>query len=370
MNLKLYKKKLGNQGYSTGQARKSNSDMILLNTWDNDIQSKKCYIYDYLHDEEGQKTPIDAKYIVTQYGSLSKDQVEYHILFKPNSGCILDYYKQYQDKYNARYPIGLYIDIPDADGNYQKWLICSSDNEQQFVKHSILPCNYEFKWIHNGEKYAMWGVARMRNSYNSGIYVDHSTTVVENQDQIWLPMNDVSTTLYYGDRIIISALIEKPITWYVSKVENIHPFGLNKLTVAQDKFNAQTDYVNLETGEMYADYYLNNIIPEDYEEVPTVWNGKIIVSGANNQIKVPNYRKKLSVEFDDNTFLSDFSWVVECENTTILDLINIEYDGDYNEILKLSSSSFDAVDSVLSIYIVDAEGNKITDTTNLEVVSF
>ena len=192
MKLQTYKRKLSQQGHSAGQARKANSDMIMLNTWDNDIQSKKCFIYDYYHDKEGCKTPIDAKYIVAQYGSLSKDQVEYHILFKPNSGCVLDYYKEYQDKYNADYPIGLYIDIPDAEGNYKKWLICSSDREQQFIKHSILPCNYEFKWIHNGEKYSMWGVARMRNSYNSGLYVDHSTTIVENQDQMWLPMNDIS----------------------------------------------------------------------------------------------------------------------------------------------------------------------------------
>lgn len=164
MNLQSYKRRLGKQIPSASQARKANADMIMLNTWDNDIQSKKCYIYDYYHDEEGKKTPIDAKYIVTQYGSLSKDQVEYHILFKPMSECPLDYYKSYQDKYKAEYPVGLYIDIPDANGVYKKWLICASDNEPQFVKHSILPCNYEFKWIHNGEKYSMWGVARMRNS--------------------------------------------------------------------------------------------------------------------------------------------------------------------------------------------------------------
>ena len=369
MNLQSYKKKLSKQGNSAGQARRANSDMILLQSWNNDIQSKKCYIYDYLHDEEGQKTPIDAKQIVAQYGSLSKDQVEYHILFKPKTGCVLDYYQYYQEKYNARYPVGLQIDIPDADGVYQKWLICSSDNEQQFVKHSILPCNYEFKWVHEGEKYSMWGVARMRNSYNSGLWTDYATTVVENQDQIWLPMNDVTGMLYYGQRLIVSALIEKPITWQISKVENIHPFGLNKLTISQDKFNIQTDYVNFDTGEMYADYYLTNIQPDDFEEIPIVYPGKIIVSGTNNQIKVPNYRKKLTVEFTEE-YSGDFTWVVNCENNTTLSLINIEYSGERGEVIKLSSASFDAVGSVLEIYVVDADGNKLTDTENMEVVSF
>lgn len=369
MNLQSYKKRLASQGYSAGQVRRTNSDMILLNSWDNDIQSKKCFIYDYYHDKEGEKTPVDAKYIVSQYGSLSKDQVEYHILFKPKSGCILDYYKEYQEKYNARYPIGLYIDIPDADGVYQKWLICSSDNEQQFVKHSILPCNYEFKWIHDGEKYSMWGVARMRNSYNSGLWTDYATTVVENQDQIWLPMNDISAKLYYGHRMIISALIEKPITWQISKVENVHPFGLNKLTVAQDKFNTQTDYVNFETGEMYADYYQNQVEPEQHMEYTPNYFAKIKVHGKDNKIKVPNYRKKLSLEFDD-VYNSLVTWRVECDDISVFEMLKIEYQGEHNEIILLSSDNFDTVGKIITVYALSADGKRMSDTEKLEVVSF
>lgn len=369
MDLQSYKRLIGKQAITAGQARKINSDMIMLNTWDNDIQSKKCYIYDYYHDKDGEKTPVDAKYIVAKYGSLSKDQVEYHILFKPNSGRVLDYYKYYQEKYNAHYPIGLYIDIPDADGVYQKWLICSSDNEQQFIKHSILPCNYEFKWVHEGEKYSMWGVARMRNSYNSGLWTDYATTSVENQDQIWLPMNDISAKLYYGQRMIVSALIEKPITWQISKVENVHPFGLNKLTLQQDKFNQQTDYVNFDTGEMYANYYVSVIEPESYEQLETNYPAKLNIVGSDLKIRVPNYRKKIIIELEDET-IGLINWQISCDDISIINMLNIEYQGKQNEILLLSIDNFDAVGAIIEVYALNENGVRITDTEKLEVVSF
>jgi len=366
MNFLKYKNMLSNQSEQIGQIQKRNADMIMNATWDRDIQSKKCYIYDYYHDKDGEKTPIDAKFIVTQYGSLSKDQVEYHIMFRPMSECPLDYYEEYNKLYNADYPIGLYIDIPDAQGIYHKWMICSSDREQQFVKHSVLPCNYEFKWILDGIKYSMWGIARMRNSYNSGLWTDYLTTIVENQDQIWLPMNDISSKLYYGDRIIVSALIEKPITWKISKVENIHPFGINKLTIAQDKFNEQKDYVNIETGEMYADYYKSAIPLEEPDIAPPSFTASLKMIGTVPSIKVPNVAKKLYVEFVDDV-IDQFDWIIECDGVDVSNDFNIEF----LEPTKISikTESYDFVGKVLEIYIVDANGSSLCEKFKLEVVS-
>ena len=96
-------------GSTNGQIRKNISDQIMDITWNEDIQSKKCYIYDYYHDDvkhklygydpskSQTKTAIDAKFIITQYSSISKDQVEYHIQFRPSQKNPLDYYEnEYQ----------------------------------------------------------------------------------------------------------------------------------------------------------------------------------------------------------------------------------------------------------------------------------
>ena len=94
-----YKKRMKIDTVSTGknyptlgEKLKSDSDLIMEETFWNDPQSKICYIYDYFHDNEPDKnvgmtyenttkTRIDAKFIVKSYQSLDKDQVEYYCNF-------------------------------------------------------------------------------------------------------------------------------------------------------------------------------------------------------------------------------------------------------------------------------------------------
>lgn len=175
----LYKNRLFLDGTTVGAARKRASDRTMNHTWNNDIQSRKCYIYDFFHDtehekysdlrpwEHTEKYEVDAKFIITQYTTLSKDQVEYHIMFRPNFQNPLDYFQtEYADRFKAEFPIGLYIDIPNDSGVYYRWIICSKEISNQFVKYLVLPCNYKFQWIFGHAKHEMWGVARLRNSYN------------------------------------------------------------------------------------------------------------------------------------------------------------------------------------------------------------
>lgn len=308
INLSSYKRMLSGGNSSVAQTHKKHSDLVMEATWDRDIQSKRCYIYDYYHDsekdkytinpaEDKSKTPVDVKFIVTQYGTLSKDQVEYHIQFKPSHECELDYFESYRSKYYAEYPIGLYIDIPDEKDVYRRWLICSRDYELDFVKYSVLPCNYNFHWVNNGNLYQMWGVARLRNSYNSGLWTDYLFTSVENQDQMWLPMNDISVDLYYDQRIVISVqALKEPLTWSISKPENIHPFGLNKLTLKQVKFDPTTDVkIN---GIWYADYNKSLVKPEpidEYVENNTSSEKYILISPEFTIVKALGVPKEFTI---------------------------------------------------------------------------
>lgn len=299
--------------HTLGQVRKKTSDVIMEATWDGDIQSKTCYIYDYYHDGEKDKaynlspaldnlkTPIEAKFIITQYPTLAKDQVEYHIQFKPSQKCPLDYYDYYNDKFSARYPIGLYIDIPNLDGVYERWLICGYEYANQFIKYSVLPCNYELHWVKDGILYNMWCISRLRNSYNSGLWTDYVMTTVENQDQLWLPMNDITKNIFYDDRFIIDARQEegiKPqISWKVSKVENIHPTGIAKITVAQDLFKDDVDkFIN---GFWYANYGQTVYTPESFDEIPEEYSriiGEISCIGKK-QIKVSGGYKTIRINY-------------------------------------------------------------------------
>lgn len=193
-SLDTYRAKLngksGNPFPIVGRTNHTNANMAMEATWNNDIASRRCYIYDYFHDddkahnqgmtyEDTTKTEIDCKFLVTQYQSLAKDRVEYHIMFRPSQPLRFDdddelyyYEKDFVERYGATFPIGLYIDIPDENAVYHKWLICMNELGNQFPKYSVLPCNYYYHWIefNGGEriKRKMWGVSRSQNSYNSG----------------------------------------------------------------------------------------------------------------------------------------------------------------------------------------------------------
>ena len=366
-SLEIYKRLLSSQGQTNGQAKKYHSDIAMEATWDNDIQSKTAYIYDYYHDdqpdrvkhmtydENSTKTKVDIKFIVSSYGSLSKDDVDFHIIFKPSQsveftdGDELYYYQRdYADHYHSRFPIGMFIDIPNDRGVYEKWLVVNAERGNQFTKYFVLPCNYKLFWIEiDGNKRikrTMWCVKRTQNSYNSGIWTSNIFTATENQAKLWLPMNPITEYFYYSNngknqRLIVGALTKHPTVWQVSKVENAEPFGIQKITLAQDYFDEHMDYVNMQTGEMYADYYSSTVKPE-YE----IKNKSCILSSSSNIIKCGGSYKLITATIynsDNNDITSEYlnditsaSWScsIDGEDFTSSELISWKKQLNSNEI--------------------------------------
>lgn len=168
--------------YSTktnGQLRKHQSDIVMESTWNEDPQSKIAYLYDWYHDDEPLKlrdlkpqtskvkVPIEIKYIVNASQTFDKDAVTYHLQMKPSQECNVNYYNEFfADRYDAIFPVGLYIDIPDNKDRYNRWLVVEKANyyDPQFSTFEILPCDYVFQWMIDGKKYQMPGVLRSQNS--------------------------------------------------------------------------------------------------------------------------------------------------------------------------------------------------------------
>lgn len=167
-----------------GRARKKMSDDIMLNTWWQDIQAQTAYIYDYYHDQKSdealmltdlhpaddpQKTPLPIKFIRHAKQTYEKDQVTFWLQMQPGQLCNLDYYNEVLgNRYDALFPIGLYVDILQEDGTYDKWLIVdkANYNGNQFPTFEILRCDFIARWIDNGHRYQCPAVLRSQNSYN------------------------------------------------------------------------------------------------------------------------------------------------------------------------------------------------------------
>lgn len=277
-----------NGAKTIGQIHKDTSDFLMEATWDNDIQTKECYIYDYKHDDsptlnknivytkDTTKTKISAKFIIASYASMDKSQVAYHLMFKPseqlvfNEGDEMYYYETgYRQRYSMEFPLGMYVDIPDDKGVYCRWLIVDYEEANQFMKYLILPCDYRFNWIQiiNGKKYKkyMWGCIRGQASYTSGEYLDRIFTRLDNVDKFMLPLNDITETFNYSDeigyqqRLVISAKVKNPNTWEVSKLENIKPIGVLQVTVKQTPFDPVRDYIEYDENgnitDMWCDWF-------------------------------------------------------------------------------------------------------------------
>ena len=357
------------KNYSTlGEKLKSEADMIMNLTWDNDPQSKVAYIYDYFHDDQPEikdhmtyenttKTRIDIKFIVKSYQSMDKDQVDYYIQFRPDEKFdftekdeLYYYEKDFHKKYGADYPIGMMIDIPDDRGIYRKWLICRDEPANQFPKFLILPLNYRLYWIEQdgNKRYKrnMWCAIRMQSSYTNGSYVDKVFSRPDNQTKLWFSMNSITEKFWYSDdndknmRLIVSTPIKEPVTWRITKCENAQPLGIQKLTLYQDRFNEHTDYVNLETGEMYANYFDSEIAPTD-PSTPTAPPSSITarISASTSTIKVGGSYKNLTVNLfnDSNEDIttkyadSTFTWTCSIDNEDWTDKVTWRAGTEYNQ---------------------------------------
>lgn len=174
--------KLYGAGISTnGEAHKAQSDMVMEATWYNDIATRTCYLFDYDHDpqplELNNLTPnpkmqvaVDLKYLTNSSQTLDKDAISYHIQFKPSQeddSSIVPYYNEmFGDRYGAKFPVGLYVLIPDDKGKYNKWLIVASANvnDPQFPTYEVLRCDKVLQWIYKNKKYQMCCVLRSQNS--------------------------------------------------------------------------------------------------------------------------------------------------------------------------------------------------------------
>lgn len=164
-----------------GRARKMQSDNIMLNTWDQDIQAQTAYLYDLYHDlgtdhlrlddlhpqSDENKVPIKIKFIRHTGQTYSKDPVTFWLQLQPGQECNVDYFpSMYEKKYEAKWPVSMFIDIMDESGKYNRWLVVdmANYNQNQFPTFELLRCNYVFQWIHKGKKYECPGVLRSQNS--------------------------------------------------------------------------------------------------------------------------------------------------------------------------------------------------------------
>ena len=136
----------------------------------------------------------------------------------------------------------------------------------------------------------------------SGVWTDFKTESVEDQQKFILPLTRNTEKLFYNQRMIVdNKVLTEPRAWRISKINRINQNGTVLVTLYQDIFDQNKDYIELdEYGNvvgMWADYYLQPINP-DPEDVSTIYS--VITYSSKAQLKIGGSYKKFTVTFYDN----------------------------------------------------------------------
>jgi len=378
-------------GNTTGENRTYESQRIVESTWYDDPNACIGYLYSCEYDDEQDKNvglhpeksktkmPVDVKFIINSYQSIERDAVDYRITFKPSYECNVPYYeKLFEKKCGASYPVGLYLDLPDEKGIYRRWLIVAEANRdnRDFPNWSILFCDYDFKWVYNGKKLHCWGVGRSQSSYNAGTWRDRVFEVVENQRKFILPYNDISKTISYNQRMIISPPLEMPICWRISKVEGVNPLGIIHYTCAQDLFNPHTDVIEYdEDGNWiaaWADLNKKGNVQQDEPVDPAVVDDYAVItySGAKPQLKVNGSYKTLNITYYNSgeliTNQTPGEWSYWIDDINVNDLIQTLATDDENKIKIKFLGDEECLDKIL---VIRNTRDSVVAEINFEIVS-
>ena len=277
--LESYKLRMAAMGGYEGEARRRNSQKIMDVSWMRDPATKPVYVkwvnygLPMLDDDD---IPVYAKYNVKSYHNITGDEVAYLLQFR------LDDIKN-----NPNIKVGSYVQIMNEMDEPEWWLIWHLDDRNQFRQYSIVKCTHIYRWLSlkDGKRviHECLGCPRNQSSYNSGVWLDYTTQVVENQHILVMPTNDDSKTITYDTKFLISEPGRyPPIAWKVSKVAPSLNGDITRFTMTQEQFDPTRDDAELMIAN-YKDVVINPELPE-LEERPNAENVSTISTASNLEI--------------------------------------------------------------------------------------
>lgn len=194
-----------------------------------------------------------------------------------------------------------------------------------------------------------------------------------------MPYNEISKTLFYNIRTIISADLPQPITWRVTKVESVTHKGNILFTFAQDQFDQNHDYIERDENErligMWANYYKDNNLPSE-STIPsqpeyTDIRAEITYAGTEPHVKVNGSYKKLTITYYNATEQAtdqtpgDWSYWIDGD-TDATDLVKVLETDSANTIKIKFIGGEEYLGKVLTVKNIR---NAIVATLQLQIVS-
>ena len=354
-----FRKRMDRRGSFMGETMRRQSDMIVNATWLNSVAARRVQVK-WLNrglpptytSADKFEDPIDAHFELKSAYSLSSGESAYYLTFRP--GELL------------RHPeikVGAYVSIPNVDNIPEWWMIVFIEDDNELKRLQILKCNWTFGWVVDGKIYRHLGVLRHGSSTRE---VDENayTTIVNGNGVMWMATNTDTQTIRPGQRLLISDEGRvPPLAYSVATITDTMPIGVTKFVISQGTFDQAHDSEEL----MLADYYLNNVEPEESDwNLSTLGTATITYNGNKPTVKVGGSFKVFTASFSEENVSVD-KWFISDENGDIsadTDNYTIEY---LDKQIKLKvAPNYDLIGKVLIIQVVGSDGS--TAEVRVEVV--
>lgn len=359
--LDSYRLRMAALGSYEGESRRRNSQKIMDASWMRDAATKPVYVKwvdQGLPSVSDQDEVLYAKYNVKSYHNITGDEIAYLLQFR------LEDLKNRSD-----IKVGSYVQIENELGQPEWWIITHFDDRTQFRQFSILKCLWVYKWVSrvDGKRVIRQclGAPRNQSSYNSGVWLDYTFQVPENQHIAMLPTNDDTRTIMYDTRFLIGDPGRYPqIAWQISKVQPSLNGSITRFTMTQEQFNASTDNAEL----MIANYYENKVEPVlvDTQEIASTDDLEIVYSGQPTVRAGGGYKKFTLKERVDNDLVDvteDVQWSVDFKDG---DVSKLETSAENNVFKVKCLNDYSLIGKT---FVVTAKNQNSSKSITLEVIS-
>lgn len=361
-----YKSRIANQGKYMGEQMRMQTRMVTDALWMNSVTTQPVCVhsisqglpptYDYADEFEDV---IYAHFEKHKNYNVGGNAVDYLLVVQPQ---VVEEYQEFK--------VGSYVCIPNIHNQLEYWLIVYQEENNGLIQFRVLKCNWKLKWVTNNVIHECLCVLRGESADAEGLEDAGYISTVESKSAVWLPNNIDAKSINVNTRFLISDVGRvPPQAWKVSKLQDVLPVGITKVTLEQDLFNAQKDNAEL----MVADYYAEAIepkpiepLPDEEEPIPTTGTATISYSGTKPTVKVGGSWKSFTATFSTEGVVPQ-SWFVSDGTNTFS-----ETTGDYtieyidNKLRLKVAQNYNLIEQVLTVQVIGTDSS--TAEIQIEIV--
>lgn len=173
-------------------------------------------------------------------------------------------------------------------------------------------------------------------------------------------------------RILIdNKVLTEPRAWHITKVNRVASNGISMVTLAQDQFSQEKDYIEKdENGNvigMWADYWTNNIEPIDYSSTINI-HSEITYSGVSPTLKINGASKKFTVKFfkeDEEIDPIGGQWQYLMDGADASYLVEVHQISDFQVGVKFVDGDLTFIGKILTVKYIASNG--ISSSVDVEI---